>query len=348
MMNENNWNLAFSKLDRRIIRFLIIFLKIVFIIMLSISSIAFFSKIDLFVIIIDIFIVLIGIFIRKIEKHVLMRVEIINGIIYKTNKYNHKKEIGSISEITSMKRNFLGISVLKGKKILFSFSLRDHNDSKSFYKYLTHNFMDKQYPSQTDIKITSYKRYNIFSHVFLILDCLFFSTLLLLSVILYNWPLIAKLFYFLFAILWLYTIFDEIYYILYTAFKLKPCSFNIKKDQVSFSILKVSQSTKRRFNPTYSASSPPSRYSKGYKGILIKEDVCLQYADIVNVDFVVNLDMTIPNSYLTHAYFYYRKGLDIVIVTKERNYFILSDLFSCNDIEIIYRELRGRIKDTNF
>lgn len=348
MNYPNTWNLKRSESDRKILSVLLNIIKFLLVIIATITNIvALMGENIVIVILIDIITTLALIFTVRMEKLFTTRIEIINSIIYKINKKNERITIGNICQITSIKRGIIGIYVLKDNNELFYFNIMPYNDSKEFYKYLTYSVLDNLTISQSDIKITSYKRYNYFFHFIIILGFIFLGSLFILGILFLPYPLGMKIFCLIYFLLIFFSLINEINYILYTLFKLKACSFNINKEQINFSILKVSPASKKRFNPTYSSSSS-RRNSKGYKGILIKEDVCLKYEDVVDVDFVINLDMRIPASYLTHFYLSYRKGLDIVIITKDKNYFILSDLFSRKDMDIIYRELKGRIKGTNF
>lgn len=341
----NSWNLEYPKLERDIIKVLLSFLRFIAIITFLITNIIVFSKINIVVIIIiDILLVLLWVFTIKIENLIVARIEIIDSIIYKLDKSNRKTIIGDINDITSYKQNIISISVLKNSKTLFSFKIFPFNDSKAFYKYLTSNIRKEHHSSNFTIK--SYKRYNYFSQIFLIIDCLFFVSIMILGLIfksIYsNLGVVISII--LFIILFLYLLFDCIHYIIYTLFKLRPCYFEFENDCVNFSVLKVFNSKKKKFNPTYSASGPYSRYSKGYKGILVKENVTLRYENIKMIDYLINLDISIPNSYLTHASIRYTKGLDFVIITNDKNYFILSDLFSKKEMDRIYLELKSRIK----
>ena len=222
---------------------------------------------------------------------------------------------------------------------MFCFNIINSNDSKDFYKYLTNNIKIEHHSSNLIIK--SYKRYNYFFKIFLTFDYLFFFNLMIFILISKNnyYDLRLCIFTIIFIILILYGLFNCVHYIFYTLFKLKPCYFKFDNDSVSFSILKVSKK-KKRSNPTYSASSR----SKGYRGILVKKDVNLKYEGIKIVDYVINLGKPIPNSFTTHASIRYTRGLDFVIITNDKTYFILSDLFSSNDMNKIYLELKNRIK----
>ena len=206
--------------------------------------------------------------------------------------------------------------------------------------------------------IKSYKRYNYFAKIFLLLDYLLFIFLVIIYQIFFikNFNNLGiEIFLLIFILLFIYLIYDIIHYILYTKFKLKACYFIFNKKNVTFSILTVSKTKKRNHNPTFSAPPIYSRGSKGYQGILVKENVCLNYDEIINVDFYKNLNLEIAPKYYTHQPlilkkdkpFRYSTTLDLVIMTKDKNYFILSDQFSISDMKIIYYELKNRIKDTS-
>ena len=100
----NNWNLEYPKSGRTLINVCLYILRFFIIITLLIVNIIVFKEINIFApIIIDILALILWLFIIKFKKITIVRIKIINSIIYKIDK-NSQKIIGNINEITSYKK----------------------------------------------------------------------------------------------------------------------------------------------------------------------------------------------------------------------------------------------------